>query len=100
MDELLSATPEDEAIPFHTVARLRELSYAIYFAGPRGKEYTAPIHGIMRRKIESWAPPFGMLDIDPDELCGLLASIEGDAATEPYKFCTGQKRPIVRRTSH
>lgn len=91
MEELLARTSEDVAVPFRTQERLYELALAIYFAGPAAKEHTAPLHKTIRRKVESWAPPFGMIEVPPTEYCGLLIAIEGEASINPYPFCADQK---------
>ena len=77
MEEALTAVPADKAIPRNTRDRLYELAWALYFAGDEGKKYTTPIHKIMGRKVESWAPPFGMVESRPKRLCTFLSWLYG-----------------------
>ena len=94
MEEALAAVPADKAIPRNTRDRLYELSWAVYFSGDEGKNYTAPIHKIMGRRVETWAPPFGMVEGRPKRLCRALARIEGDEVFTRYPFCLDEKVPF------
>jgi hypothetical protein len=94
MEEALSAVPSDKAIPRDTRDRLYELAWAIFISGEDGKRYTKPIHKIMQKKVESWAPPFGMVEIYPKRLCGVLRRIEGNDSVKPYAFCRDEKIPF------
>jgi hypothetical protein len=91
MNNILSSIPKDKVIPWDTGNRLYELSYAIYFAGPEGKDHVAPIKELMTRTVEKWAPPFGMLDLPPKPMCQVLSRISGPEAIEPYNFCFDDK---------
>jgi hypothetical protein len=108
--ELLNAeldkSPPSKPIPYETSNRLLELAWAIYLAGPSAKNYVQGIHKIMNRKVESPAPPFGMLASDPYLFCYVLEKIEGEQAIQQYDFCDAQKDPFrlpgtlkVRRSS-
>lgn len=94
IEEALAAVPAGMAIPRNTRDRLYELAWAIYFSGDEGKKYTAPIHKIMERKVETWAPPFGMVEGRPKRLCRVLAKIEGDEVLKRYPFCLDEKVPL------
>jgi hypothetical protein len=87
MEDLIASVPADKALPYAVRNRLYELSYAIYFSGEGAKEYAAPIKAIMTRTVQSWAPPFGMVEIRPKRMCRLLEHIEGPAAIQGYDFC-------------
>jgi hypothetical protein len=76
MEKLLASVPRDKPIPHDTKLRLYELSYAIFFAGAGAKDYVAPINKLMRRKVASLAPPFGMVEHTPTRLCDLVARLE------------------------
>lgn len=94
MKELLSSVPKDEVITWKTRNRLYELAYAINFAGKNSRQYTAPIKDLMSRKVQSWAPPFGMLELNPKRMCRVLENIEGKAALYNYTYCTDDKIPF------
>lgn len=87
MKELLHGVPNNKAIPWHTRNRLYELAYAIRFAGDRGKEFTEPLRELMSRKVQSWAPPFGMVELNPKQMCEVLEAIEGKAAIRGFGYC-------------
>ncbi|MGN6573566.1 MAG: hypothetical protein ACTHLO_19335 [Pseudolabrys sp.] len=94
MEKILASVPRDKPIPHDTKLRLYELSYAIFFAGAGAEDYVAPINELMRRKVASWAPPFGMVEHTPTRLCELVARIEGQSALQDYPFCTDPKRVL------
>jgi len=94
MEEAISAVPVNRAIPRDKRNRLYELAWAIYYSGDAGKRYTKPIHEIMHRKVESWAPPFGMVELSPKRLCEVLRRIEGDGSIQQYAFCTDDGVPL------
>jgi hypothetical protein len=93
MNEILSSVPLNRAISREARNRFYELSWAIYYAGDAGKQHTKPIHKMMQRKVESWAPPFGMIVLPPKRLCNLLVHIEGENSIKEYKFCN-DKEPL------
>ena len=94
MEDILSSIPENRAIPWSTRNRLYELAYAIYFAGENAKQHSAPIRSLMRRKVQSHAPPFGMVELSPKRMCDVLSGIEGPGAAEEYAFCGDAKIPL------
>lgn len=94
MDETLAAIPAEKAIPRNTRNRLYELAWAIRFSGDAGKGHTKPIHKMMHRRVQSWAPPFGMVDLQPKQLCGILSHIEGADSLKAYPFCLDDKMPL------
>jgi len=95
MNDILSSIPKDKVIPWDTRNRLYELAYAIYFAGPDGKEHIAPIKELMTRTVQRWAPPFGMLDLPPKPMCQVLSRISGPDAAKPYGFCFDDRLSAV-----
>ena len=94
MEELLASVPRDKPIPYDTKLRLYELSYAIFFAGAQADDYVSPINELMRRKVASRAPPFGMIEHAPTRLCDLVARLEGQSALQAYPFCTDPQRTL------
>lgn len=89
MEKILSSIPENRVVPWDVRNRLYELSYAIYFSGDDAKKYSAPIQDLMRRKVENPAPPFGMLESRPKQMCELLERIEGTDSIKGYEYCSG-----------
>jgi hypothetical protein len=75
----LEAYPDDP-IPLAVGDRLHELAYAIAMGGPRAREFAGPIHLLLARKVESWAPPFEMVELRPKRLCLVLEHIGGEEA--------------------
>jgi hypothetical protein len=94
MEEALAGVPVDGVVPRAVRDRLYELAWAIYFAGDAGKAHTKPIHLMMHRKVQSLAPPFGMVELRPKRLCNILAGIEGAESLKPYAFCLDDNVPF------
>lgn len=94
MEAALENLSEDEAVPWETRNRLYELSWALVLVGEAGKRHTAPVHALMQRKVESKAPPFGIVAIRPKRLCSILARVEGEQALQAYAYCLDPKVPI------
>jgi len=61
---------------------LFDLAYALEVAGVRAQPYAGPISALLDRKIQAWAPPFGMLDISPTSMCAIAGRIGGAVAEE------------------
>lgn len=90
----LDDVPPEKLIPYKTSKRLQELAWAIHLAGPAGKSHANLIHNVMRRKVESPAPPFGMVAGAPIAFCSVLRRIEGEDATRQYDYCGAGKDPF------
>ncbi|WP_456006612.1 hypothetical protein [Mesorhizobium sp. f-mel] len=75
MADKLATLPRDRVVPRDIRNRLYEMGYALAFGGPRAKQHVAPLRDLMSRKVESWAPPFGMVELPPRRMCRVLASI-------------------------
>lgn len=95
MSELLSSIPADQAIPWDKRNRLYELAYAISFAGEPGRDHLEPILELMKRKVQSWAPPFGMVELSPKRMCDVLRRIstEKPERNESYPYCLNDEQP-------
>lgn len=87
----LARVPLDGPIPWNLKNRLYELAYAISVAGPGRRGHVASIEAIMRRKVESWAPPFGMVQLHPKRLCRTLASVAGEDRAAAFDYCRHPK---------
>jgi hypothetical protein len=77
--DVLAAYPDDP-IPLRVRDRLYELAYAIAMGGRRAREHAGPIDQLLGRKVESWALPFGMLELPPTRMCRVLERIGGEEA--------------------
>lgn len=88
MMKKINTVPENGLISWNDRNRLYELSYAILLAGKEAINYTAPIKALMKRKVQSWAPPFGMLELNPKRMCNILKKIEGEQSIQSYAYCT------------
>jgi hypothetical protein len=89
MNELLATVPDDKPIPLATRDRLYELSWAIYFSGESAKDHAAPIIRLMGRRVQSGAPPFGMVSLHPKRMCEVLSRIYGnsDRVNREFSYC-------------
>ena len=95
MSQLLASVPDQQAIPRDKRDRLYELAYAIHFAGEAGREYLDPILALMRRRVQSWAPPFGMVELSPKRMCLVLDRMVGADPTRfhAFPFCRDESYP-------
>lgn len=94
MNETLAKLPRDRAVPHDTRDRLYEMAYALSFGGEDAKQHIAPLRNLMARKIQSWAPPFGMVDLHPRRMCQVLANITGRPTSDlEFKYCTDENVP-------
>lgn len=90
MREKLDSIPLNEAVSLSDRDRLYEMSYALYFGGADARSHLRPLFDLMKRKVQSWAPPFGMVELDPRKMCFVLAAIQGtDAEFLEIPYCTG-----------
>jgi hypothetical protein len=89
MKQILSSISKDRAIPRDKRNRLYELAYAIYFSGEAGRDHLDPILELMERKVQSWAPPFGMVELQPRRMCILLRKINVDESViNSFPYCS------------
>lgn len=86
----LSELPAEAIVPRDTRLRLYELAWAIYFSGSPAKQHVEPIKMLMKRKVESLAPPFGLVDARPKQMCRVLSLIEGEASISAFPYCHDQ----------
>lgn len=89
MNELLATIPDDKPIPLATRDRLYELAWGIYFSGESAKDHVAPLIKLMGRRVQSWAPPFGMVSSHPKRMCEVLSKIYADAerVKSDFPYC-------------
>jgi hypothetical protein len=95
MNGLLAILPEDEPVPWDKRNRLYELAHAIAFAGEAGRDHVAPLLALMKRKVQSWAPPFGMIELDPKRMCAVLERTAPDYVSD-YPYCADDSIPLER----
>jgi hypothetical protein len=95
MEGILSSIPKAEGIGLEQRDRLYELAYAMYFAGPDAAKYASPIQELMDRKVMSRAPPFGLVDLPPKQMCHVLDKIFGQhqSPSKSYAFCRDKEYP-------
>ena len=93
MEQILLATPEQKPIPRLVRNRFYELAFALGMAGERSQPYAQPLIELLDRRVESWAPPFGMIELPPARMCPVARHIGGTvaAAAETKEFCV--RRP-------
>jgi hypothetical protein len=68
------------AIPRERAQRVVELAYALGVAGEAARPYVPLLKEILRRQVQSLAPPFGVIERYPNEVCRALKNIGGDEA--------------------
>ncbi|MCG2592458.1 hypothetical protein LZ009_06640 [Ramlibacter sp. XY19] len=89
----LASVPASAAIPLDQRDRLLELAWAIYLSGDPDHSGRAAIHELMTRKVESRAPPFGVVEISPKRFCLVLERLGGQAAVARHQYCLDPKAP-------
>jgi hypothetical protein len=94
MTQALAGVPAAEPVPRGLYKRLHELSWAIAFAGEAGKAHAPAVHQLMRRRVGSSAPPFGVVDLQPKRLCAVIERIEGPRGSAAYAYCADDKVPF------
>ncbi|KSB87578.1 hypothetical protein AS593_19455 [Caulobacter vibrioides] len=94
MNGLLAGVPNNKPVPRDTRDRLYELAFGLGMVGEIAQPYAAPVEALLSRQVESWAPPFGMIERDPVTLCLAARRIGGKvaAAADAKSFC---KAPYV-----
>lgn len=76
LDEILQKHSRDP-IPRTARNRFYDLAYALAILGPAAEPHAQPVTRIMSRKVQSWAPPFGMVELAPRRMCRVLELIGG-----------------------
>lgn len=69
-----------KAIPRERARQLVELAYALGAARGAARLYVALLTELLARDVESFAPPFGVIERPPSELCRALRRIGGEEA--------------------
>lgn len=88
MADKLATLPKDRAVPRDARNRLYEMAYALSFGGVQAKQHLAPLQDLMNRKVQSWAPPFGMIELPPRRMCRVLARILNvPTADLEFRYC-------------
>lgn len=89
MVEKLATLPKEQAVPWDARNRLYEMAYALAYGGAQAREHIAPLQDLMSRKVQSWAPPFGMLELSPRRMCDVLAKIMQKSPTNlNFSYCS------------
>jgi hypothetical protein len=96
MEQLISATPRDKPIPRLTRNRIYELAFALGMAGEGAQPYAAPLVELLDRKVESWAPPHGMIGSPPARMCPVAERIGGSVAeaARTKHFCVRRPKAL------
>lgn len=75
MAEKLATLPRDRAVPWNVRNRLYEMAYALASGGEQARQHMTALRDLMSRKVQSWAPPFGMIEVPPRRMCRVAAKI-------------------------
>lgn len=95
MERMLSDTG-DRTIDRSTRDSIYDLAYALEMAGDAARPYAGPVVTLLGRKVQSWAPPFGMVELPPARMCAVAERIGGDvaAAAKAKPFCKKEPRTL------
>lgn len=94
MADKLATLPKDRAVPRDARNRLYEMAYALAFGGAQAKQHVAPLQDLMNRKVQSWAPPFGMIERPPRRMCRVLAAIMNVQISDlEFGYCADADAP-------
>jgi hypothetical protein len=94
MADKLASRPKEHVIPYGERNRLYEMAYALAFGGAQARQHVAPVRDLMSRKIQSWAPPFGMVELPPRRMCEVFVKIMREPVSDPeLKYCSDTNRP-------
>jgi hypothetical protein len=98
MEQLISAIPRDKLVPRLTRNRLYELAFALGMAGEGAQPYAAPFLELLDRRVESWAPPFGMIGLPPARMCPVAQRIGGSVAEagRTKDFCARRPKALEK----
>lgn len=96
MTDLLAQTPPDKPIPLLGRNRLYELAFALGMAGPAAEPYAGPLVQLLDRKVQSLAPPFGIVELPPTQMCAVATHIGGASAAAAARrpFCQGEQQSL------
>jgi hypothetical protein len=96
MEQLISATPRDKLIPRLARNRIYEMAFALGMAGEGAQPYAAPLVELLDRRVESWAPPFGMIGSPPARMCPVAERIGGSVAeaARTKDFCVRRPKAL------
>jgi hypothetical protein len=88
MARQLASLPKEQVVPWDARNRLYEMAYALSFGGEQAMHHVRPLQELMSRHVESWAPPFGMVELPPRRMCVVLARIKKIAPKQlEYAYC-------------
>lgn len=93
IDGIINNLDIDKPIPLAQRDRLYELAWAIAYSGEAGKAYVSSLNKIMSKRVESLAPPFGIVSAYPKQMCKVIKYIEGQETINKYAYCTNEKIP-------
>jgi hypothetical protein len=75
MADALAKIPKGSVVPWAMRNRLYELAQALAYGGAEAKSYAGPLLDLMSREVQSWAPPFGMVELPPSRMCPIASEI-------------------------
>lgn len=81
LDHLLKSET-GHVIPRERGKRAVELSYALGASSDAGRPYVGLLLELLRRDVQSLAPPFGLIERKPNEVCHALKQIGGAMAEQ------------------
>lgn len=79
INEIIEASGQ-KAIKYEDTKTLYQLVVALALGGERAQQHISPLITLLNHKIESWAPPFGMIEVSPNYVCAALEKIGGTQA--------------------
>jgi len=93
MRQRLASAPPEHALSIDERNRLYELAYTFTYAGTRAAPYVGPVKALMTRKVKSNATMFGLVDLNPKQMCHVLEAVGDAKAISDYDYCQDPKYP-------
>lgn len=93
MSQRLASTPQERTLSIDERNRLYELAYTFTYAGTRAIAHVGPVKTLMTRKVKSNATIFGLVDLNPKQMCHVLEAVGDFKALADYDYCQDPKYP-------
>ncbi|EJM71057.1 hypothetical protein PMI31_04134 [Pseudomonas sp. GM55] len=93
MSQRLASTPQERTLSIDERNRLYELAYTFTYAGTRAIAHVGPVKTLMTRKVKSNATMFGLVDLNPKQMCHVLEAVGDFNALADYDYCQDPKYP-------
>jgi hypothetical protein len=93
MRQKLESIPQDRTLSIDERDRLYELAYTFTYAGTRAITHVGPVKMLMTRKVKSNATMFGLVDLNPKQMCHVLEAVGDSQSLSSYDYCQDSEYP-------